>query len=372
MRKLSLSMALAVGLASTLSAQAPTPWTGEVGIRSTFASVDVDDGALEFTSIDIPGGTGFQGFGGNASLYAVIPVGSSGRMAIEPSFGFSDVSDLALVGLTTTQATINARFLYAVTSGLYLAAGPQVSLIKQSGEESIRTGGQVAAGWRFKIKNLNARAEVFYGTIGEDDDLGLPSANSMGASFGLGMPVGSSRAARSARSSDAMWDLAFGVQGGYSHASYPGFGEITTLSLPGNGNEISLIGAPVPSMAPWFIQIPVGERIAVEPSFGYHSIDQDGGGNGSVMTVGVRGNYAFNHTFYAGLSAEMTSLGGDAFDGVDGTIGFGAAVGVRFPLVAGLKGRTELTYVALSSGDNSILPDGQVTSLSFGVFAPIR
>lgn len=371
MRKLLLSLALGTGAVSSLAAQAK-PWTGEFGIRSTFASVEVDDGGPKFTTIDIPGGSGFQGFGGNASLYAVFPVGSSGRFAIEPGLGFSDVTDLALVGVAATQATVNARLLYAVTSGLYVAAGPQIALLKVNGEESMRTGGQVAAGWRFNIKNLNARAEVFYSVTGEDSEIGFPSGNALGASLGLGMPVGGSRAARSARNSDRMWDLALGVQGGYTHASFPGHGEITGFSLPGNGNELSLLGVPLPGMAPWFVQIPVGERISVEPSFGYHKVDEDGGSNGSVMSLGVRGNYAFNRTFYAGLSYEMSSLSGDAFDGVDGSTGIGAAAGVRFPLVAGLTGRTELTYVVLSAGDNSFLTDGQVTSISFGVSAPIR
>ena len=86
MRKFILSLALMGGLASTASAQG-MPWTSEIGLRSVFGQVDVD--GTNVTLFDLPAGGGFSGFGGNAGLYAVFPVGS-GRLAIEPSLGFSD------------------------------------------------------------------------------------------------------------------------------------------------------------------------------------------------------------------------------------------------------------------------------------------
>ena len=366
MRKLSLSMALAAGLASTLSAQAPMPWRQEIGIRSTFGQLDVND--TKVTLIDLPAGSGVQGFGSNAGLYFVAPVGA--RFAIEPSLG---LSDLSLGGASVTMIQTGARVLYSAWRGVYLAAGPNLRVIKANGQQEGVWGGQIAAGYRFNVGGaVSGRAEVFYESVGKGDNILTESSNTIGLAIGLGLGLGESAPRRGARRADAMWDFALGVQGGYSHLTSKGNFDMTALSLPGGGSNIGLFGFPITTVAPWFVQIPVGEKIALEPSVSYHRYDIEDGGNGAAYELGLRANYALDRRFYIGAGVEQQGLSGDDFDGVDGIFGAGVAAGIRYPLFAGLKGRTELTYRGFFAGDNSILDDYTVTGISFAVTAPLK
>lgn len=369
MRKLALSLALIAGVATSASAQGMA-WQKEIGIRSTFGKVKLDDGT-KFTLIDIPGGSGLTGFGGNASLYATLPV--KPQWAIEPALGWSDLS---FASSNVEFINASARVMYSAIDKLYIGVGPAMALVKSDGIESTRWGFNAGVGYRFKVGGaVTGRAEAFYTNIGEDSDNSLQKSNEFGLALGLGMALENQRPARAASHArnDRMWDWALGMQGGYTHLSIPGQLEVTQWSLPGAGSEpAALAGIPFPSINPWFLQIPVGQRFALEPSFGYHKFDQDGGSNLSTYNVGLRADYAFNRTFYAAVSGELAGVGGDAFSGADGMTGIGAAVGVRFPLVGPLMGRTEVVYKTFTGGDNAFLPDHQVHGVSFGVFAPIK
>lgn len=367
MRKLSLSMALAAGLASTLPAQAPMAWRQEIGIRSTFGQLDVND--TKVTLIDLPAGSGIEGYGSNAGLYFIAPVGS--RFAIEPSLALSDVS---LAGGTVTMVNVGGRVLYSAWRGVYLAAGPNLRVLKSDGSQEGAWGGQVAAGYRFHVGGAVAgRAEVFYESVGKGDDLLTESSNTIGLAIGLGLGLGENAPRRGGRANNGMWDFALGVQGGYTHMTAKGNFEMTALSLPGGGANLGAFGVPLTTVAPWFVQIPVSDRLALEPSFSYHRYSiEDDGGNGAAYEVGLRANYALDRRFYVGVGVEQQGVSGDDFDGVDGVFGAGVAAGIRYPLFAGLKGRTELTYRGFFAGDNSILDDYTVTGISFAVTAPLK
>jgi len=365
MRKLSLAVALLAGVTAPAAAQQPMPWTTEIGIRSTFASLDVDGTGV--TLIDIPSGSGIEGFGAGSALYAVFPVGG-GRLAIEPSFGFSDQN----VGTTITQMTAGARALFSVWRGAYVGAGPMLTLLKAGGEEEARFGVNVAGGYRFTVSDaVTLRGEVFYEMMGEGEDFAPQESSTIGLALGLGMNFGGN--APATVTGDRMWDFAIGVQGGYTHVSVPGQIDLSSFSLPGGGSNSGFVGFPISSVSPWFVVIPVGDRFAVEPSFSYHSYSiEDDAGSGSFYNVGVKGNYAFTRAFYAGLSAEMLGMGGDDFDGVDGWTGVGAQTGLRFPLVGGIQGRVEANYRVFSGGDGSPFGDYQAWGTSFGVTAPLK
>lgn len=364
MRKLSLSMALAFGLASTLSAQAPMPWTSEIGVKLNYTVTTIND--QDVTTIGIPSAAGLAGVGGVAGLYGVIPVG--GKFAVEPSLG---LQDLGIAGTNATTANVAARLLYSAWRGLYIGAGPSVALYKQDGDQETILGGQVGVGYRFHLTgSLQGRAEVYYETQEKSDlVLGGEDASSIGLQLGLGFTPGA-EPARRGRGDNGMWGWAMGLQGGYAHTSGDGF-ELTSLSLPGAQNAISLVGGgfPLPGVAPLFVQIPVSERIALEPSVGYSSVKIESGGKLSSYSLGLRADYAFNRTFYAALSGDYTGFGGDL--DIDATTGFGVAAGVRFPLVAGLNGRTELSWRDLH-GDDGFIGDYTVTGLTFAVTAPIK
>lgn len=370
MRKLGLSLALLVGATASVAAQG-MPWRPEIGIKSTFGKVKLDDGT-KLTMIDIPGGNGLTGYGGNASLYATFPVKS--QWAVEPALG---MNDLTFSGTNVEIVNASTRLMFSAFRGLYLGAGPAMALIKSDGVESTRWGFNAGVGYRFKVGGaVTGRAEVFYTNTGEDTDNSVQKSNEFGLAVGLGLGLRNERPARGAsrgRSESRMWDWALGMQGGYAHISFPGQIEVTEFSLPGAGGEpAALAGVPFQSISPWFVQIPIGDRFALEPSFGYHKFKQDGGGDLSTYTVGLRGDYAFNRTFYGALSADLAGVGGSLFSGADGMHAIGGALGARFPLVGPLQGRTEVVYKAYAGGNNAFLPDHQVHGISFGIFAPLK
>lgn len=365
MRKLALALSFVAGAAAPALAQAPMPWNTELGIRATIGKTDVDGTGL--TTIQFPAGGGYQGFGSGSALYAVFPVGS-GRLAIEPSFSYTDVS----VGTNVVQMNAAGRLMISAWRGLYLGVGPTVALLKAGGEEEARFGLNAGAGWRFPVGGaVTARAEVFYESVQEGEAFAPQSSSNLGLSLGLGMGFGGNPAGASHASSDALWELALGVQGGYNHMSSPGNFDLAGFTLPGGGTNLGFAPFPIQAVNPWFVVIPVGKAFALEPSFSYQSYSVEDANSGSAYNVGVKGNYAFNKTVYAGLSAEYLGFGGDDFDGVDGSTGVGAQAGLRFPLIQGLKGRLEMNYRTFNGGDNGI-PDYQAFGFNFGLTAPLK
>jgi hypothetical protein len=126
---------------------------------------------------------------------------------------------------------------------------------------------------------------------------------------------------------------------------------------------------PLPGVAPLFVQIPVSERIALEPSVSFSSFDLDGSGKVSAYALGLRADYAFNKTLYVAVSGDYLGYGGDL--DIDASTGFGVAAGFRYPLVMGLSGRTEFSWRDFSADDNFI-GDFTVTGITFAVTAPIK
>jgi hypothetical protein len=366
MRKLALALSFVVGAASPALAQAPMPWRTELGIRATIGQTDVDGTGL--TTIQFPAGGGYQGFGSGSAIYAVFPVGG-GRLAIEPSFSYTDVS----VGTNIVGMNAGGRIMISAWRGLYFGAGPVVALIKAGGEEEARFGLNAGAGWRLPIGGVvTGRAEVFYEGLQEGETFAAVSSSTLGLSLGLGMAFDNAGPTSGNAANDALWELALGIQGGYNHMSAPGQFDLAGFTLPGGGSNLGLAGFPVQAVNPWFVVIPVGRAFAVEPSFSYSSYSVEDAENGSAYNVGVKGNYAFNRTVYAGLSAEYGGFGGDDFDGVDGATGVGAQVGLRFPLVERLRGRLEMNYRTFSAGDNHPIGDYQAFGFNFGVTAPLK
>jgi|GEM_PF-5414231 len=364
MRKLVLTAVLASVMALPAMAQQPMPWTPEIGLRMAYTSTDID--GTKITGIGLPGGSNYLGLGGVSSVYGTIPV--SGRFAIEPAIGLTDIS---FSGNSITTANASARLLFSAWRGLYVGAGPTMGLLKFSGNQYTIWGAQVAAGYRFHLTgNLVGRGEVFYETQSNDDILGDNNASTFGAVLGLGLTPNAPSGAK-AGATDALWHWAFGIQSGYTHSSGDDIGEVTSFAFPGSqGTLTTTLGfLPLPGVAPFFVQIPLGKRVALEPSFSYGSIDLDGTSKGSTYAAGLRANYAFNKTLYAGLSADYQGYGGDI--DADASTGFGAAFGARFPIVSGFSGRTEVTWRSFS-GDQGFIGDYTVTGLSFAILAPLK
>lgn len=361
MRKLVLTAVLASVVAVPAMAQKPMAWTPEIGIKSNYSVTTVND--QDITTIGLPGGNGIFGFGGVSGLYGVVPV--SDAFAVEPSLG---VADLSIGGNSITTANFSARLLYSAWRGLYVGAGPTMSLFRQSGSQESIFGVNAGVGYRFHITgNLVGRGEVFYEKTQKSDFLGDESVSSYGAMLGLGLTP-SAVEGSSAGQDGALWQWVFGLQSGYQHSSGD-FGDYTSLNFPGSQGGITAGEAPLPGVAPMFVQIPVTKRVALEPSVAFSSIDFDGSGKVSTYAVGLRANYAVNKTLYAGVSGDYQGYGGDL--DADATTGFGLEFGARFPIVSGFSGRTELSWRRFN-GDENFIGDFDTTALSFAIMAPLK
>jgi hypothetical protein len=361
MRKFSLSLTLLAGFALPLAAQAPMPWTTEIGLRSAYTVTSVADD--DITGIGFPGSSGYLGLGGISGVYATIPVG--GRFAVEPGIG---LSDLQASGTAITTVNASARVLFSAWRGLYVGAGPTLTMTQFMGEQFSNFGGQVAAGYRFPIGgSLVGRGEVYYEMNGESEIIGNEDYTTYGIALGLGFTP-NAPSAGAASSSDGLWQWVLGFQGGYQHTVADG-SVFTSFALPGTQNQVIALGGALPGVAPLFAQIPITRNIALEPSISYSSFEIEGSSEMSAYGVGLRANYAFNKVLYAGVSADYAGYGGDL--DIDGTTGFGAAFGARFPIAGGISGRTEVTWRDMS-GDDAFIGDFTVTSLNFGLMAAFR
>jgi hypothetical protein len=367
MRKLGLSLALLVGAAAPVAAQS-MPWKAEVGIRLNYTKTTIN--GTDITTAGMPS-NGFLSLGGVAGLYGVIPVND--KFAIEPAVGMYDVD---FGGTPVTQGDMAVRVLYSVAGPFYVAAGPTLSFARISGTQSSVWGVQGAAGYRRHLSGaLSGRAEVYVQKDGKSSLVSDEKPSSWGLLVSLGITPGAPM--NRGGSATRLWTPMIGIQGGYSHLTITNGGtDVSSFSVPGSSNMVLIAGseAPLLAVAPIFAVIPIGERIAVEPSLAYSSYKIEGSGNGHALGLGVRANYAFNRTLYAGLSYDMTSYGGGSgsqLDGLDATTGAGVQAGVRFPLVSGFTGRTEISYRKLSA-DDTFIGDHTITTLSFALMAPLK
>lgn len=361
MRKLMLSLLLAAFVPAGAAAQGM--WQTEFGIRGGYTSYDFTDADVQGSVIDLPFSGGLLGGAtlGQAPLYAIIPLND--RMAVSPSFGFQNAS----FGPNITGVIVGARLNYAFSDAFYGAAGPTAYIIKADGSEDTQGAFELALGYRRSAGgSFRLHAEAFYETREESEI--LPQATAYGIRIGAGTTLSGGNARGARRASDAMWTPSIGIQGGWSLVSFTDAADITTFTLPFGGS--STVGGLLPLQTPGAISalLPVGERMAIEPSFDLHYFDLDGS-DATTYSLGGRVNYAFTRTAYAGAGLNLTALDVDGVD--DGSsMAWLLAAGLRFPIVGALNGRTEINYRVFDGTD--IAPSGQTTSFVFGILVPIN
>jgi hypothetical protein len=370
MRKLGLSLALFVGAAAPVAAQ--QMWQPEIGIRAGWTRFDLANSTTNIDIIDLPGVGGLlAGAAVNpSSLYGIIPL--SGRFAIQPGFSWYNAT---LVGSVVTGMSAGARVNVALTSNFYAAAGINGYVVKIDGDEDAQAGFEGAVGYRRPMgSHFRTSAEVFYEKRGKSE--ALAELNSYGVRIGLGYGLGGSVArrvtGRPATASSAMWTRSIGLSGGWTLASFPGGnGDQVTFSLPFGGQSIAAGADILPGPSAFSVLFPVGEKIAIEPSVDYHRFQATGGDAVSTYEVGGRVNYAFNHTAYAAVGVELNGIitKGSGISDKSRTVGL-VATGLRFPLTAGLSGRTEINYRVFDGND--VHPSGQATSFVFGILVPVK
>lgn len=367
MRKLGLTLAMVAGAVAPLAAQGM--WQPEIGIRAGFTRFDDPNSDAHVDVIDVPGVGGYGAVGNAPSgLYGIIPMG--GRLAIQPNMGFYNLS---LSGTTLTALAIGARLNMALTEDFYGAAGINAYVVKSSGLEDTQGAIELAAGYRHAFSgNFRGTVEAFYEKREKSED--LIELNAMGVRFGMGYAFGGQTAGRrssgrNGSANGAMWHTSIGLQGGWSLVSMPDVVDFTTFALPFAGQQVvaGFIIAPGPSAMS--VLFPVGEKMAFEPSVDFHRVKPDGSDAITTYQLGARLNYALNGSAYAAAGVEYAGV---SANGVDDGSRFGAlvAAGFRFPLTAGLSGRTELNYRVFDGND--VLPSGQATSFVFGLMVPVN
>lgn len=372
MRKFIATMFFVVLAAAPAAAQQPQQpqqrrmWQPEIGIKAGWVHADMTDADVGIDFIDIPGVGGVIASGvaiiAPAPLYGIIPIGD--RMAIEPSFGFQNIS----AGASTTALTLGARFNYAFTPRVYFGVGPTMYLVKGNGLEDTQGAMQVALGYRRPLgTSFNFLAEGYY-EVREKSEI-LIDATAYGVRIGAGAVLGGKAAAAPAAASARMWEPAIGIQGGWSLVSISGATDLTILSLPFAGQSVVGGNNILPGPSALFVLFPVGERLAIEPSIDIHNVKIEGIDPITSYEVGGRLNYAFNRKLYAGAGVEYTGIDVDGID--DGSsVAIVLATGLRFPVAGPVLGRTELSYRTFDGTD--LYGGGQATSFSFGIMVPLK
>ena len=364
MRKLGLTLAMVAGAVAPLAAQGM--WKPEIGIRAGFTRFDDPNSDSHIDMIDIPGVGGFgAGASNQSSLYGIVPMG--GSLALQPSFGFYNVS---VTGTTITAISAGARLNYAFTSSFYAGAGVNAYVLKSDGVEDTQGALEGAVGYRRPFgSNFRGSAEVFYEKREKSE--ALPELNAFGVRLGMGYAFGGETGGRRSggRSAESMWKTSIGLQGGWSLVSMPDVMDFTTFALPFAGQSAVAGSFIAPGPSALSVLFPVGEKMAFEPSLDVHSYKPDGSDRVTTYQLGARMNYAFNRSAYGAFGVEYSGVSANGVD--DGSrLGALVAAGFRFPLTAGLSGRTELNYRVFDGND--ILPSGQATSFVFGLLVPVN
>lgn len=366
MRKLLLSV-LALGLVTSTQAVAQQRmWQPEIGIKAGWVHADFGDLDFSADMIDLPGVGGVLAAGTAfvmpAPLYGIIPVGE--RMAIEPSFGFQNING----GASITALSLGARFNYAFTPNVYVGVGPTMYLVKVPGQEDTQGALQAAVGYRRPLGgSFNVLAEAFYETR-ENSEI-LDAVDLYGLRIGAGARLGGANSSSSSTSSTALWRPAIGMQGGWSLVSISGTTDLTILSLPFASQSVVGGTNVLPGASALFAIIPIGQKLAIEPSFDLHNFKPEGSDAVTTYEIGGKLNYAFNKTLYVGAGADYTGISAEGID--DGSsLAVVIAAGARFPLAGPVQGRTELNYRMFDATD--LYGAGQVTAFAFGILVPVK
>jgi hypothetical protein len=373
MRKLGLSLALLAGAAAPVAAQ--QMWQPEIGIRAGWTRFDDPNSSGTIDIIDLPSVGGLSATINPSALYGIVPL--SGRFALQPNFSFYNTVIPQAVPQVATVFSTGVRLNVAITKDFYAAAGPNVYILKADGNEDTQGAIEAAVGYRRPFgSRLRGTAEAFYEKREKSE--ALPKLNLYGLRIGMGYAFGegtiSRRAGRATmETTDRMWTPAIGLQGGWSMVSYPGGnGDFSTFSLPFTGQTLIGTLAQVPTPSALSILLPVGDRFAIEPNVDFHRLKASSLPDPiSSYEIGARVNYAFTHVAYAALGAEFSGISAGSGSVTDGSsVAVLAALGLRFPLVHGLKGRTEINYRTFDGTD--VHPGGQMTSFVFGILVPVK
>jgi hypothetical protein len=160
-----------------------------------------------------------------------------------------------------------------------------------------------------------------------------------------------------------VWQTEFGVQGGFTRLVNAGSGGNPTdaVSLPGFN-----LGNLVPSAAALYVTIPWTNTLAVESDISASQFSS--GATVTVLTLGLRADYALTRDFYAAAGGALAYNNG--LNENETQLGLQAAVGLRHGLTRSLTARIEARTTFFGKASNASARD--VYSVLLGVSTSAR
>ena len=158
------------------------------------------------------------------------------------------------------------------------------------------------------------------------------------------------------------WQPAIGIQGGYARIKPAGTGRsdaVDLIEFPTPGYV-----APLLAGSSLFAVIPVGRRLAIEPTFSVANLTQSVGGDVTTARIGLRADLALSASFYGAVGGVLNNLQQSGQHATQ----FGAqiAAGYRFGLTPRLDGRLEAAVTATQARRPGLGPT-DTYALLFGV-----
>lgn len=157
------------------------------------------------------------------------------------------------------------------------------------------------------------------------------------------------------------WQTELGFQGGFVRIKPAGTNhndQIDAFDLPGFN-----LGPALPTPAALYVILPVGDKIALEPSFTGAVLTQ--GGTATLMQVGLRGDYAITEHIYGAAGGLVGRLSGTntGFE-----LGLQLGAGFRFHLAGPLRARLEANVQTWKGRSGGVTPV-DTYGLLFGIAA---
>src|SRR2546427_5398837 len=282
------------GLLAAPALRAQQLWRSEIGIQGGCARVKPAGTGLNdrIDLFDLPGLDIAPARPSYTAVFAVIPW--SPKLAIEPSFSVSQTQQT----LNTTLADVGLRLDYALSPKFYGAAG--LTLGHQSGTalEETQLGALIAGGYRMHLTgSLRGRVEARINLMSKTDRYGPRDVYAL--LFGLSATSGGGTSRRAAAGpARSLWRQVIGVSAGYSQIH-----GIRNNAAANNFTMLSFLGQGSRSLMPptLFAIFPIGKRLAVEPGFDLHRLQQAGPGSltSTTSNIAARLDYAIHGGWYA-------------------------------------------------------------------------
>lgn len=168
------------------------------------------------------------------------------------------------------------------------------------------------------------------------------------------------------------WEPALGIQGGYYIVYLPGQGSLDGFAGPGiglGGLAVNLAGTILPAPAGLFAILPIGAKLALEPSIDIHRV-QSGGSTVLLSQVTGRFDLAMKGGWYGAAGLNLMHLSATGVNSIT-IVGANVAWGLRFKLTNSLGGRFEANYLMYPQNDD-LQQASNTFGLTFGATMPLK